>query len=582
MASALAYVLADAFATPDGVAVWFPPAAVTMAYLVRVGWVGVPLAFLTRLAGVGLVMDGSAEFGNLFVTGALVVAVYGTVGTWLRGRLSVVETRSAAVLDFGLAAALAGVGAAAASGAWLVMTGQLRFDDLGSMVWSFALGDASSVLTVTPILLVARPGSWAPVGSHRRRLEIAIQTVLLLGASWFAVVPSPDRPEFYLAFLPLVWIATRSGVHGASMALLGTGVAIPALELFVDRSPADMTSVQVFLCIYAFTGLLLGAGSSDRRRALDRTEVVVHELRAAHETQRACLAALDQGVALCDLLGHVHMINDAGERILGYSGAELTRLFQSNAWVTYREDGSVMPSEDRPIRITMDTGLAVHDSLVRWVRPDGSSILLSVSTEPVHDEHDNLNGVVIAFADVTERRAAEQSEQAIRERLAWQASHDSLTGLANRLAFMESLEHRLTDRRDRGRTAVLFVDLDHFKTVNDSLGHQSGDELLTEVARRIRSSVRPHDTVARFGGDEFVVLAERVNSLEAAEALAARIEAALREPALLSGGPVQVSASIGVAFGRRIDPEALLRRADVALYRAKAQRGPAPACEPAV
>jgi diguanylate cyclase (GGDEF)-like protein len=117
---------------------------------------------------------------------------------------------------------------------------------------------------------------------------------------------------------------------------------------------------------------------------------------------------------------------------------------------------------------------------------------------------------------------------------------------------------------------LLFIDLDHFKVVNDTLGHKAGDELLIGVAQRISSVVRDGDTVARFGGDEFVVLAEGVTSLDGARLLADRIAGSLTVPIALSSGPVRATASIGIAFDRPRSADDLLRDADLALYRAKA------------
>jgi diguanylate cyclase (GGDEF)-like protein len=152
-----------------------------------------------------------------------------------------------------------------------------------------------------------------------------------------------------------------------------------------------------------------------------------------------------------------------------------------------------------------------------------------------------------------------------------QALHDALTGLPNRALFLDRLEHALA-RASRAGTdiAVLFLDLDRFKTVNDSLGHAAGDQLLCAVAERIASCMRTADTAARLGGDEFAVLLEDLASTREAVGVAERIIAALEAPVLVAGREVHVSASIGIATGDG-DSEDLLRHADVAMYRAKAK-----------
>ena len=163
--------------------------------------------------------------------------------------------------------------------------------------------------------------------------------------------------------------------------------------------------------------------------------------------------------------------------------------------------------------------------------------------------------------DVSKRRLAE-------EELSWQANHDSLTGLPNRELFMERLSGSLGPG---GRVAVLLVDLDDFKVVNDSLGHSAGDRLLSGVAERLCRVLRPTDVMARFGGDEFTVLLPGITSEGYALGVARRLAAALREPLVLDGERRYVSASVGVSFSGpgEDDPHALLRDADAAMYRAK-------------
>jgi diguanylate cyclase (GGDEF)-like protein len=172
------------------------------------------------------------------------------------------------------------------------------------------------------------------------------------------------------------------------------------------------------------------------------------------------------------------------------------------------------------------------------------------------------DGLVVTFRDVTEVRRAE-------ERLAFAATHDPLTGLANRPLLVDRLEHALVRRPGQPpvELAVFFLDLDGFKAVNDELGHQVGDVTLIRVARAIESVLRPADTVARFGGDEFVIVTEEVAAHTNAEALVKRLEAAVGE---VGAGSLRLEASVGVALAGPDDTaESLLRRADEAMYRRK-------------
>lgn len=172
-----------------------------------------------------------------------------------------------------------------------------------------------------------------------------------------------------------------------------------------------------------------------------------------------------------------------------------------------------------------------------------------------------------------ERRMADGARSSREDDLRRMALHDSLTQLPNRVLLTERFEQILAGARHSGRTvAVALLDLDHFKDVNDRLGHDAGDELLRRVARRLAASTREHDVVGRLGGDEFLVVLGELNAPEDARSALERLLAALREPLQLEGHAVQPSASVGVALHPRDGdvPEVLLKNADVALYRAKA------------
>jgi diguanylate cyclase (GGDEF)-like protein/PAS domain S-box-containing protein len=177
-------------------------------------------------------------------------------------------------------------------------------------------------------------------------------------------------------------------------------------------------------------------------------------------------------------------------------------------------------------------------------------------------------GRVWSFRDVTDRKRLE-------DRLSYQAFHDSLTGLGNRALFVDRLEHALVRSRRRGGcVAVLFVDMDRFKYVNDNLGHAAGDLLLTTTAERLTSCLRSEDTAARIGGDEFAVVAEVMSDSEQALALAERILDAIRGPVSVGETKLLPTASIGIAFdGHDHSADQLLSRADIAMYQAKMKGG---------
>ncbi|MDD5468369.1 MAG: EAL domain-containing protein, partial [Anaerolineales bacterium] len=195
---------------------------------------------------------------------------------------------------------------------------------------------------------------------------------------------------------------------------------------------------------------------------------------------------------------------------------------------------------------------------VRWLQAVKRPLILA--SDQVH--------VLGVATDITERKFAE-------DQLTHNAFHDSLTGLPNRALFMDRLQHAIqrNKRRKDGWFTVLFLDLDRFKTVNDSLGHVLGDQLLIAAARRLQTCLRTSDTIARFGGDEFVILLEDLESREDATQVAERILLEMTEPFTLAGHQMVITTSIGVVFSTQgyKKPEEMLRDADIAMYRAKEQ-----------
>ena len=188
-----------------------------------------------------------------------------------------------------------------------------------------------------------------------------------------------------------------------------------------------------------------------------------------------------------------------------------------------------------------------------------------VHVEPLHDDRGEIVGTMGIAVDVSERKAAE-------ERLAFLAHHDALTGVPNRLLLMDRLVQSIAHAKRRNRyTALLFVDIDHFKRVNDSFGHGTGDELLIEIAQRLSKAVRPGDTVARIGGDEFIVALDDVAEAFDVAIVAKKIVASFVDVFAINGRELAMTCSIGASLFP-IDgetPDELIRCADFAMYNAK-------------
>jgi diguanylate cyclase (GGDEF)-like protein len=191
---------------------------------------------------------------------------------------------------------------------------------------------------------------------------------------------------------------------------------------------------------------------------------------------------------------------------------------------------------------------------------------ITASYRPQYDTKGNVTGIIGKVLDLTERKRAEQEME-------YQAYHDSLTGLANRRLFQEHLTLAIAlAQRKRRPVAVLFLDLDHFKVVNDSLGHTLGDTLLREIATRLRTSVREGDVVARVGGDEFTIVLQELDKKEDAAVMAQRVLRIVAEPIDVDGQRLYITTSIGITVypDDGEDAETLLKNADSAMYRAKA------------
>ena len=276
--------------------------------------------------------------------------------------------------------------------------------------------------------------------------------------------------------------------------------------------------------------------------------------------QASLLEAVGQSVIATDLEGKVIYCNRAAHELYGWSAEEamgrpIMEVTPSEALMEQAEE---IMSELRAGRSW--TG----ESVVR--RKDGTTFPVLVTDTPAHDEEGNLVAIIGVYTNLTERKRME-------ERLEYQAFHDLLTDLPNRRLFMDRLRQTLrrTERRRERKVALLFMDLDNFKIVNDSLGHGLGDKLLGAVVERLRSSLRPEDTLARLGGDEFTVLIEDVRSPENVVRVAERIVEDLRGHFVIEGRELFVKASIGIAMGdaRTKSSEELLRDADTAMYQAK-------------
>jgi diguanylate cyclase (GGDEF)-like protein/PAS domain S-box-containing protein len=544
-------------------AVW-PPSGVALASAIVFGPRVAPAIFLAAVlsnatgdstlpASIGIATGNALAA----VVGALLLARVGFQPTLRRVR----DVIALAILGAAVSTAVnATIGTATLLAADVAQPGHL---------WAFWrvwwLGDLTGVLLVAPPLLLALTAHRGTRSGRRDAARIAEAS--LLAAALVAVMLIVLNQGVTLAFpiFPLIVLAAmRFGQVGAvTAALVVSSIAVAYTANgegpFTGGAPdMDLLRAQVFVGLAALTGLLVAAMRSEWERAEDalaRLEVSEHALAEAQRLARI-------GSWEWDMVANTVEWSDELYRIMGVDRASFT--------IDGESFYARVPSEDRePIERAIETTMRTTEPFRlehRVVHPGGEVRTIDSRGRAELDGDGRVVRLLGTAQDVTEQRAAERL-------LEHQALHDPLTGLPNRALFLDRLQHALTRARRPGSSlAVYFCDVDDFKNINDSLGHDAGDELLVALPPRLREGLRAGDTVARFGGDEFVILCEDLNSEGEAIRIAERIGEAFRLPFALDGRPHHLSVSVGVVFVKAGEASAaeVLRDADAAMYRAKA------------
>jgi diguanylate cyclase (GGDEF)-like protein/PAS domain S-box-containing protein len=357
-----------------------------------------------------------------------------------------------------------------------------------------------------------------------------------------------------------LWPRGTAAIGG--IALIAAGLVLLLVDVPAGTTPPLRLAVLALGAAACVWGAARGAAAQQRSQ----------EATAGEWRFRTALDTADEGVVVLDCVGCIVFANHRMADILGVGredilGKPVGDILGNDARRSLRTPASSAGGQ-RPNR---------HE--LRHRRPDGRLVHLLASGRPLLDEAGHETGRVGFYTDVTGHKQAEQE-------LLRMALHDELTGLPNRALMVDRLGHELA-RRGRPPVAVLLLDLDQFKAVNDALGHSLGDRLLQQVASRLVDAVRPFDTVARLGGDEFAIVCPDIGDGNGAAAVARRVERTLAAPIDLAGLEMTVTASIGLALATPppaptdvpagIDepepdlPDRLLREADAAMYTAKRQ-----------
>ena len=294
-------------------------------------------------------------------------------------------------------------------------------------------------------------------------------------------------------------------------------------------------------------------------------------LNHAEERERLLLISTTEGVIGVDREGVATFVNPAAARMLDYPAEDLTgaivhdRIHRPTVGHPDSRAAENHQIAHCPLVAPALDGRSRHGIRETLYRRDGSSFPVELWSSPVLDDG-QLTGAAVTFRDISERLEQEQ-------RIHFLAFHDALTGLPNRNLLRESLDRELARlRRHDTPFALYLLDLDHFKDVNDSLGHPAGDELLQVMAERLRAQLRAEDSVARMGGDEFAIIQSYTAGMDGVERLAGRLVETLARPVPIRGREIRVGASLGVVLVHTpMDADTLMAQADVALYEAKGQ-----------
>jgi len=379
-------------------------------------------------------------------------------------------------------------------------------------------------------------------------------TAVLKGQTGFGAYQDPSAGGLVAAYHPLSF-AGWGGITAQSSA-----------EFFgpIHRRGFEVEAALALLLVLA--AALIAVHSHRRHTALSREVHTITALWEARERFRLAFEESPVGMALLSIddeaNGRMVQVNRSLADLTGIEPAELEQLTLQA--ITHPDDRSANAARASEV---IEGVIPSYELEMRFVHADGHPIWVLFHGSVVRSPEGTPLYGLAQVQDVTGRKQAE-------ERLAHLALHDPLTGLANRSLLMDRIAQALAGSARRStKVGVLYVDLDRFKAVNDSLGHAIGDEVLITTGQRITDAIRPVDTAARIGGDEFVVVCPDLGSAEDAIAIAARVESSIRQPLVVEGHQVTVEASVGISFGGGVEcyAEMLLRDADSAMYNVKQQ-----------
>ncbi len=339
---------------------------------------------------------------------------------------------------------------------------------------------------------------------------------------------------------------------------------------YVHQIPYQMVKRNGETVDVELSAIMEGIVDGQAKRSLAVIKDITHEVslsrELAQETEllETTLRSIGDGVIATDTHGHITFMNTRAEIMTGFSNAEAEgRPFNEIVYIS--TTGEDLPISDPAERMKCTENSEGKQDFATLRNPEGVTYSIQDTISPILSPDGNVLGTIMVFQDVTEARA-------ISEKMSHLAQHDALTGLPNRVLLTDRLQQAcLKNQRSGQQFALIFLDLDHFKVINDSLGHDQGDLLLREVARRLAASVRGSDTVCRLGGDEFVLILDDISEGRDISNFCLKLTQEISQPVSLKKRDYRVTPSIGVSVCPTdgCDPDTLMRRADAAMYRSK-------------
>ena len=450
--------------------------------------------------------------------------------------------------------------------------GDISRDDSLRTVMDWLGSDAISILTFTPFLLVVVAPSvsrWMqsttipfPLVACRRVLskgdivEISAQLLCILAAIWivFGFTPAAPYQPLYLLFIPLIWVAVKRGLPGATLTTFAINLGLTSAACLTHVPRGSLPRLQLAMISLGFTTLCLGAVVTQGKRSERELRLSEAGLREAQRVGRLGSWTFDVKTGRVTWTVELY-------RIMGFDPSLPPPLFAEQEKLLTQESWQRLTSQ---FEKTLLSGTSCELEL-EIVRPDGTTAWIMIRGERQQNAGGEVTGMCGIAQDITQSRRAEQQVQFL-------AYYDALTGLPNRILLRDRLTQALANARRRSeRVGLLFLDLDRFKIINDSLGHSVGDLLLHEVATRLKEQTRDQDTVARVGGDEFLIVLNGLGCRSDAAAAAKRIVNAMASEFLIQGRSLKISCSLGICVWPEHgdDAESLITNADAAMYGAK-------------